>query len=177
MTVPDSIPQLASNTCSPSVERYDTWLNLAPQHSIQIERSADQREMSKGLWEIAQRLALRPGLLCIKAKVIGIAKHTFKQHPGLIQLFGIRQAGARQRLYKPKGAHIESTFFARKAVNTGLWRIAAHQAVGDKAALTGTFKDCVYCAEHPRISRGHEEDERHNKERRVQVITAVKLGK
>src|ERR1700676_1304423 len=52
-----------------------------------------------------------------------------------------------------------------------------HEAVADEASMARTFKDSVYGAEHPRIGRSHEEDERHNKERRVQVIAAVKLGK
>jgi hypothetical protein len=37
-------------------------LNLASQHSVQIECGADQREMCKGLGEITQRLALGPCL-------------------------------------------------------------------------------------------------------------------
>jgi hypothetical protein len=38
------------------------------------------------LREIAERLALRSGLLGIEAKMIGIAKHAFEQYPGLLQL-------------------------------------------------------------------------------------------
>jgi hypothetical protein len=34
----------------------------AAQHTVQIERGADQRQMCKGLREIAKRLALAPGL-------------------------------------------------------------------------------------------------------------------
>jgi len=80
----------------------DTWSNLATQHAVQIECGADQREMSEGLGEIAQRLSLRSGLLCIKPKMIRIAQHPFKQQSGLIQPFGIRQACARQRLPQAK---------------------------------------------------------------------------
>jgi hypothetical protein len=36
--------------------------NLAPQHSVQIECSANQCEMCKCLREITESLALRPGL-------------------------------------------------------------------------------------------------------------------
>ncbi len=115
--------------------------------------------MSEGLEEIAQRLALRPGLLCIKPKMIRIAQNAFKQQSGLIQPFGIRQACACQRFHKPKGAHVKSTFLARESVNTGMRRIAMHEAVGDKALVTGAFKDSVYGAEHPRIGRSHKEDE------------------
>src|ERR1700675_2970152 len=52
-----------------------------------------------------------------------------------------------------------------------------HKAVADEASMARTLKDRVYGAEHPRIGWSHEEDERHNKERRVQVLAAVKLGK
>ena len=76
--------------------------------------------MSEGLGEIAQRLALRPGLLCIKPKMIRIAQHPFKQQSGLIQSFGIRQARACQRFHKPKRAYVKSTFLARESVNTGM---------------------------------------------------------
>ena len=143
---------------------YDTWSNLATQHAVQIECRADQRKMSKRLWEIAQRLALGPGLFCIKPKMIRIAQHSFKEQSRLIQPFRIRQACACQRFHKPKGAHVKSTFLARESVNTGMRRIAMHEAVADKAPVTGAFKDCVYGVEHPRIGRSHEEDERHNKE-------------
>jgi len=96
--------------------------------------------MSEGLGEIAQRLALRPGLLCIKPKMIRIAQHPFKQQSGLIQPFGIRQACACQRFHKPKGAHVKSTFLARESVNTGMRRIAMHEAVADKAPVTDRYE-------------------------------------
>ena len=35
-----------------------------------------------------------------------------------------------------------------------------HEAVADEAPVTGALKDSVYGAEHPRIGRSHEEDER-----------------
>src|SRR5258708_22949732 len=155
--------------------RRDTWSNPAPQHAIQIECGADQREMSERLGEIAQRLALRPGLLCIKPKMIRIAQNAFKKQSGLIQPLGIRHACACQRFHKPKGAHVKSTFLARESVNTATRWIAIHEAVADKAPVTGAFKDSVYGAEHPRIGRSHEEDERHNKEGDVQTITTAKL--
>jgi hypothetical protein len=144
-------------------------LNLATQHAVQIKCGADQREMSEGLGTIAQRLALRPGLLCIKPKMIRIAQHPFEQQSGLVQPFGIRQACPCQRFHEPKGAHVKSTFLARESVNTGLRRTAMHEAVADKATVTGALKDGVYGAEHPGIGRSHEEDERHNKEGGVEV--------
>src|ERR1700758_2412994 len=95
------------------------WLNLASQHSIQIESRADQCEMGKGLGKVAQRLALRPCLLCIKPKMIRVSQHTFKQQTGLIQFFGICLTGARQRFHEPKGAHVERALLTRESVNTG----------------------------------------------------------
>src|ERR1035438_320213 len=107
--------------------------------------------------------------------MIGITQHTFKQQSGLIELFGICQTCARQRLHQPKGAHVKSAFLSWESVNPGLRRITMHKAVADEASMARTFKDSVYGAEHPRIGWSHEEDERHNKERRVQVLAAVKL--
>src|SRR5258706_3279603 len=109
--------------------------------------------------------------------MIGIAQHTFKQQPGVIQFFGICLTCSRQRLDEPKRAHVESPFLARQSVDIAVPRIAMHKAVADETSMAGTCKDSVYGAEHPRISRSHEEHERHNKERRVQVLAAVKLRK
>src|ERR1700684_3365677 len=109
--------------------------------------------------------------------MVGITQYTLKQKPGLIQLFGIRQTGASQRLYEPKRTHVESAFLSWEPINAGLRRIAIHKAVADEATLAGIFEDGSYGAEHPRIGRRHEEDERHDKERSIQVLTAVKLCK
>lgn len=62
---------------------------LAAQHTVQIECGADQGEVCKGLREVAQGLALRPRLFRVESEMIGIPQHTFKQQPGIIQLFGI----------------------------------------------------------------------------------------
>src|SRR5438105_14851472 len=133
--------------------------------------------MSEGLGEIAQRLALRPCLLCKKPKMIRIAQHSFKQQSGLIQPFRIRQACACQRFHKPKGTHVKSTFLARESVNTWMRRIAMHEAVADKSPVTGALKDSVYGAAHPGIGRSHEDSARINKEGGVEVVTTVKLCK
>src|ERR1700686_3436633 len=109
--------------------------------------------------------------------MVGITQYTLKQKPGLIQLFGIRKTGASQRLYEPKRAHVESAFLSRKSINPGLRRIAIDKAIADETSISRILEDGVYGADHPRIGWSHEEDERHNKERRVQVLTAVKLGK
>src|SRR6202158_3644679 len=109
--------------------------------------------------------------------MIGITQHAFKQQPGLIQLFGICQTCAGQRLYEPEGAHIECAFLAWKSVNAGLRRIAIYKAIADQAPKAGIFEDGAYGAQHPWIGRRHEEDERHDKERGIQVLTTVKLRK
>src|SRR6202043_1770308 len=109
--------------------------------------------------------------------MIGITQHTFKQQPSLIQLFGICQTCTRQGLHEPKRAHVESAFLSRKPIDAGLRRIAIDKAVADEATLAGIFEDGSYGVEHPRIGRRHEEDERHDKERSIQVLTAVKLCK
>src|SRR6202140_324850 len=109
--------------------------------------------------------------------MVGITQYTLKQKPGLIQLFGIRQTGASQRFHQPKRAHVESAFLSRKSINAGLRRIAIHKAIADETSISRILEDGVYGADHSRIGGCHEEDERHDKERRIQVLTAVKLRK
>src|ERR1700731_1010543 len=133
--------------------------------------------MCKRLREIAQSLALRPCLFRIKPKVVGVAQHTFKQQPGFVQLFRDSHTRASERLYEPKRTHIESTLRSRKSVNAGLRRIAIDEAVPDETSILRILADSIYGADHPRISWRHEKNEWHNKERRVQVFTAVKLRK
>ena len=116
--------------------------------------------MRKGLREVAQRFALRPGLFRVKPEMIGIAQHSLKQQTGLIQFFGKSLAGAGQRLYQPKGAHVESTFLARQSVDAGLRRIAIYQAIAEKAPVAGILKNRIYRTNHPRIVRSHEEHQR-----------------
>src|ERR1700693_3932264 len=106
--------------------------------------------------------------------MVGVTQNTLKQKPGLIQLFGIRQTGASQRLYEPKRTHVESAFLSWEPINAGLRRIAIHKAVADEATLAGIFEDGSYGAEHPRVGRGHEEDERHAQEPKNQGLTGVK---
>src|ERR1700730_10973739 len=107
--------------------------------------------------------------------MVGITQHALKQKPGLIQLFGIRQTGARQRFHQPERAHVESAFLSRKSINAGLRRIAIDKAVADETAISRILEDGVYRADHPRISGRHEEDKWHDKERGIKVLTAVKL--
>src|SRR5436190_21807342 len=52
---------------------------LAAQHAVQIECRADQREVRESLRKVAERFALRPGLFRIKAEMICISQHPFKQ--------------------------------------------------------------------------------------------------
>src|ERR1035438_4375152 len=109
--------------------------------------------------------------------MISIAQHTFKQQPGLVKLFRKCLAGAGQRLHQPKGAHVESALLAWKPVDAGLRRITIYKAVADETSVPRILENGAYGAEHPRIGRRHEEDERHDKERRIQILTAVKLCK
>ena len=51
---------------------------LTAQYPIQIECGANQCKMCEGLRKIPQRLALRPGLLCVESEMIGITQHTFE---------------------------------------------------------------------------------------------------
>src|SRR5450755_1550241 len=133
--------------------------------------------MCKRLREITQSLALRPRLLGIKPEVVGVAQHAFKQQPGFVQLFRDSHTRASECLYEPKRTHVESTLRSRKSVNACLRRITIDKAVTHKTSVLRILADRAYGADHPRIGRSHKEDQRHNKERRVQVFAAVTLRK
>src|SRR6202050_2428827 len=105
--------------------------------------------MCKRLREIAQGLALEPGLFRIKPEVVGIAQHPFKQQLGFVQLFRDSRTRASERLYEPKRTHIESTLSTRKSVNACLRRITIDEAVTGKTHLPRILADRVYCGDHP----------------------------
>src|ERR1700732_1395907 len=107
--------------------------------------------------------------------MVGITQYTLKQKPGLIQLFGIRQTGAGQRFHQPKRAHVESAFLSRKSINAGLRRIAIDKAVADETAISRILAGGVYRADPHGLSGRHEQDEWRDKERGIQVLTAIKL--
>src|SRR6202140_5268897 len=109
--------------------------------------------------------------------MVGITQYTLKQKPRLIQLFGIPQTGASQRFHQPKRTHVESAFLSRKSINPGLRRIAIDKAIADETSISRILEDGIYCADHPWISGRHEENKWHDKERGIQVLTAVKLCK
>ena len=50
--------------------------------------------MREGLGKIAERFALRAGLLGVESQMIGVAQHAFEQEPGLVEPFGIGLSGA-----------------------------------------------------------------------------------
>jgi len=80
--------------------------------------------MGKRLRKIAQRLALRTCLFCVKPKMVGITEHSFEKEHGLIKFLRPSLTRARQRLYEPERTHVERTFLARKSINTGVRRVA-----------------------------------------------------
>ena len=69
---------------------------------VQIEGRADQCQMGKRLWEIAQRFTLGPCLLCVKTEMIRITEHSFEEEHGLIEFLRLALARACQRLYQPE---------------------------------------------------------------------------
>src|SRR5215472_5472179 len=109
--------------------------------------------------------------------MIGVTQHALKEEHGLIQFLRISLTRARQRLDKPKGAHVERPFLAGESVNSGVRRVAVNETVADETTLAWALENRVYCAEHPRIVRGHKEHEGHNQKRSIQVVAAIELGK
>src|ERR1700745_2293244 len=81
---------------------YLTRLVPRAQPPVQIEGSADQRQMRKRLWKIAQRLALGPRLLCVKPQMVGITQHTLEEEHGLIKFFRLGLTRACQCFYEPE---------------------------------------------------------------------------
>src|SRR6202000_1744605 len=71
--------------------------------------------------------------------------------------------------------HIESAFMAGKAVNARVRRISLNKTVTDEAAVLGIFHDGINRTDHARITGGHEKDQRHNEQRGIEIIAAVKL--
>src|SRR5262245_42142715 len=126
--------------------------------------------MRERLRKISKSLALGPGLLLVKLKMVGITQHAFEEQHGLIEFFWIGLTRVRQRLYEPEGAHVERLFLARKSIDTGVRRVAVHKTVADEATLAGALEDRIYCAKHAGIIRGHKENQRHDKQGGIQVV-------
>src|SRR5215469_9881139 len=132
--------------------------------------------MRERLRKIAEGLALRPGLLCVKPQMVGITQHAFEEEHGLIQLFRAGLTGACQRLHEPEGAHVESALLARKPIDTRVRRVAVHETVTDETTLAGALENGIYCAEHAGIVGSHEKNQRHNQKRRIQVLAPIELS-
>src|SRR5215469_14324833 len=133
--------------------------------------------MGEGLRKIAERLALRSRLLGVKPEMIGVTQHALKEEHGLIQFLRISLTRARQRLDKPKGAHVERPFLAGESVNSRVGRVAVNETVADETTLAWALENRVYCAEHPRIVWRHKENQRHNQKRSVQILAPIELSK
>src|SRR5215831_17023998 len=146
------------------------------QYTIQIEGGADQRKMCKSLREIAERLALWSGLLCIKSQMIGITQHAFKQESGLGKFLGNCLTCTSQRFDEPKRAHIEGSLFTRQPVNTRTRWITVHEAIAQETLTARALIDSVDGAQHPGIVRSHEKYQRHDEKRGVQIIASVRLS-
>ena len=55
------------------------------ERTIEIERSADQAQVCKGLWEVSQRFTTCARLLAVKAKVIGVPEHLLEHESRIFQ--------------------------------------------------------------------------------------------
>src|SRR5262249_36523390 len=75
-----------------------------------------------------------------------------------------------------EGAHVESAFFAGKAINPRFGWVAVHKTIADQTAMAWTLEDRIKCTEHPWIVWSHEEYQRHDQERGIQILTSVRLS-
>ena len=53
-------------------------MGLTPKRTVQVERSADEREMRKCLGKVSEGFAAGPDLFGVETEVVGIAEHFFE---------------------------------------------------------------------------------------------------
>ena len=152
-------------------------LLLRPEGPVEIEGSADQSQVGERLREIAKRFAGWAGLFRVDAEMIRITQHLFEEEPGVVKSCGVGPAGPSQSLDEPERAHVESSLSARQAIRSSSGVIAVDQAIRGQPTLVQLFADRVNCADHSRVVRGHEEDQRHQQAGCIQGIGTVALDK
>src|SRR5215813_2208132 len=81
------------------------------QPPVEIEGSADERQVRERLREVAEVLRLKAELLAVQPQVIGVAKHLLEKETRLVQV-----THAREALDVPEGAHREGAFIPREPV-------------------------------------------------------------
>ena len=72
------------------------------QRTIEVERSADQGQVRKGLRKVSQRFAACSGLLGVKAQVIGVPEHLLEHQSRVFQPLWIGVARAGQCFDEPE---------------------------------------------------------------------------
>ena len=145
-------------TCGDDVEL--RLAGLHPSSRSRFDGGADQRQMRKGLREVAEQLAARTDLLGVEAEVIGVGEHLLE---GESRLGGAPGAG--KRLDVPEAADRERAFVAFETVGRGGRVVAEDEAVGDEV-----FCDRVEGREPARVVRGDEVDERHQQDCRIEHV-------
>jgi hypothetical protein len=84
--------------------RWAASVGPAREGTVEVESGADQGQVRKGLWKIAQGLAAWPGLLGVQTDVVAVTQHLFEQQPGLGQASRVGPPGPGQRLDQPEAA-------------------------------------------------------------------------
>src|SRR5262249_53560243 len=77
---------------------------------------------------------------------------------------------------EPEGAHVESAFFARKAIDPRFGRVAVHKTIADETAVAWTLKNCIDRVQHPRIIGSHEKHKGHDQEGGIQIVASIGLS-
>src|SRR5215468_1874593 len=97
------------------------------QPPVEIESSADERQVRERLREVAEVLRLKAELLAVQPQVIGEAEHLLEEETRLVQ---VTHAG--EALDVPEGTHREGAFIPREPVGEAAAEaIAIDQRVTD----------------------------------------------
>jgi hypothetical protein len=104
-----------------------TLSSPGPDRPIEIEGGADKGQVDEGLGKVAQSLAARADVLCVRPQVVGIGEHLLEEKSGLIN-----PPRPRQRLHELERAKAESTLLPHETVCRLLDAVAVHRAVEDE---------------------------------------------
>src|SRR5687767_12582067 len=113
------------------------------QRPVEVERGTNETQVRERLRKVAQRLAARARLFRVQPQVVGVAEHLLEQKPGLLQPPPVGAPGARQRLDKPKTAHVEGPLRPRQPVGSLARIVAVNQPAGGQPALRKRLADRV----------------------------------
>jgi hypothetical protein len=99
--------------------------------AVEIERGADQREVGKGLREVAEVLGAWPQFLAIQSEVIRVAEHLLEEKARLLH---IPHSG--ETLDVPERTHRECALLTAEPVREAVTKlVAVDEGIADQVAF------------------------------------------